>query len=102
MIHEFKGNYTYSESVVKNWNSAAIGVYYCGFVLENGNLKPLYIGKGTGEGGMRSRLLDHLSKDYWPDVTHFGYHECDTISEAESFELEEIERFKPKYNGQGK
>jgi len=102
MIHEFKGPYTYSEKVIEEWNSDAIGVYYCGFKLDNGNLKPLYIGKGTGKDGIRSRLLDHLSDDYWSDVTHFGYHICDNVTETENFEAEEIAKYKPKYNEQGK
>ena len=102
MIHEFNGPYTYSKKIIEEWNSNAIGVYYCGLKSDNGGLKPLYIGKGTGEGGIRSRLLDHLSKNYWPDVTHFGYQICDTSDEAKNFEAEEIAKYKPKYNDQGK
>ncbi|MBU1179728.1 hypothetical protein KJ885_02190 [Patescibacteria group bacterium] len=98
MADEYKGHYTYSKKVIGEWNSDDIGVYYCGFKLDNGNLKPLYIGKGIGDGGIRSRLLDHLSEDHWPDVTHFGYRVCDNATEAENFEAEEIDRCKPKYN----
>lgn len=102
MIHEFKYPYPYSESVIKNWNSTAIGVYYCGTIAADNRLILLYIGKGTGEGGMRSRLLDHLSQDYWPEVTHFGYHECDSAKEAEAYESQEIAKYKPRHNTQGK
>ena len=102
MTYNYEGAYEYNESIIKNWNSTTIGIYYCGYVLANGNLIPLYIGKGTSEGGIRTRLLDHILKDYWPDVTHFGYCLCDTSAEAESFEAQEITRYKPKYNQQGK
>lgn len=102
MIGDYKGHYTYSKGVVEKWDSTVIGVYYCGYISENGGLKPLYIGKATGEGGIRSRLLQHLAEDEWVDVTHFGYCTCSTANETESFEAEEIEKFKPKYNKQGK
>lgn len=103
MIHEFKGPFSYSEAVIKGWNSSAIGVYYCGALGADNKFRAFYyIGKGTGEGGMRSRLIDHLSQDSWPDVTHFGYHVCDRADEAESYEAEEIAKYKPRYNTQGK
>ena len=102
MIYEFKYPFEYSEAVIKNWNSNAIGVYYCGVVTTDGKLAIHYIGKGAGEGGIRSRLLDHLYQDYWPEVTHFGFHICDTAREAEAHEAEEIATYKPKYNIQGK
>ena len=101
MVHPYQGHYQYDEDIVSNWESSAIGVYYCGYLTEKG-LWPLYIGKGTSETGMRGRLLDHLGKEYWSDVTHFGYHLCDTVSEAEKWEIEEIVKYKPKYNIQGK
>lgn len=102
MIYKYEGQFSYSDDVVRNWNSNAIGVYYCGHITTTGGLKPNYIGKGCGDGGMRSRLLNHLVEEYWPDVTHFGYHKCDTEKEALDFEAEEIEKYKPKYNLQGK
>ena len=102
MIYDYKGSFQYSEPIVKNWNSNAIGVYYCGVALQNGGLQPFYIGKGAGEGGMRSRLIDHLLNDVWPDVTHFSYRACDTSSEAEALEAQEIKRCQPKYNKIGK
>ena len=101
MIHEYNGHYAYSEPVIKNWNDDSIGVYYCGVVAEN-KLRPFYIGKGAGDGGMRSRLLNHLTEDNWTDVTHFGFQRCDTIRETEAFEAEEIKLYQPKYNTQGK
>ena len=102
MIYPFKHPYSYSKSIVEGWNSSAIGVYYCGYVGSDGKLYIFYIGKGTSDGGMRKRLLDHIREDYWPDVTHFGYHECDTIKEAEDHEAVEINLYKPKYNKIGK
>lgn len=101
MIQEYKGPYPYTEKVVGDWDSSAIGVYYCGYP-SNGKLSVLYVGKSVGDGGIRGRLLDHLRDDYWPDVTHFGYRVCSTTKETEDFEASEIARLKPKYNKQGK
>lgn len=101
MIYPYKSNYSYSKKVVEDWNNSQKGVYYCGAVLKNGNLSPLYIGKAVGEGGIRGRLLEHLNQDNWPDVTHFGYTVCDTQVEAENLETSEVAKFKPKYNTQG-
>ncbi len=102
MIYSFKHPYSYTSKVVEGWESNAIGVYYCGYLTTDGKLTILYIGKGTGEGGMRKRLLDHLNEDYWPDATHFGFHQCDTAREAEDHEAAEIKLYKPKYNKLGK
>ena len=101
MIYSYEGQFTYNKKVISDWDSSAIGVYYCGLLNASG-LHPLYIGKGTGELGMRGRLLDHIRDDYWPDATHFGYHRCDTVGEAEKWEAEEIARYQPKYNVVGK
>ncbi len=101
MIQEYKGMYPYTDKVVVDWNSAEIGVYYCGYP-NNGVLIVHYVGKGVGEAGMRGRLLDHLRDDYWPDATHFGYRGCGSVREAEDFEASEIKRLQPKYNKQGK
>jgi excinuclease UvrABC nuclease subunit len=102
MVAKYQGHYHYNKPTVTNWKPDAIGVYYCGYPANNGGLNPLYIGKGTSEGGIRARLLSHLDDDYWPDVTHFGYCICSTLKEAENFEAQEIYRCKPKYNQQGK
>lgn len=102
MIHQYQGNYLYNQPTIDGWNSNRIGVYYCGSILPNGNLLPLYIGKGVGQDGIKGRLLQHLNQDVWPDVTHFGYSVCDTSKEAEDLESAEISRFKPKYNIHGK
>lgn len=101
MVHAYQGDYSYNEDIVGNWNSTAIGVYYCGSLTTAG-LRPHYIGIGTGDAGIRGRLLDHLREDYWADVTHFGYHQCDTAEEAKGWEAQEILRYRPKYNKQGK
>jgi len=102
MIHDYKGHYPYSAEIIENWDSTSIGVYYCGYKTQENKLIPLYIGKGAGEGGMRSRLLDHLREDNWPDITHFGYRTCDTEAETEELEKTEIAKYKPRYNHQGK
>jgi hypothetical protein len=99
MIQQYQGDYTYDAKVIGDWNSNAIGVYYCGYINPSNNmLYAHYIGKGTGAGGMRSRLLDHLREDSWPDVTHFGIRLCSTVKEADEFEVTEIARCQPKYN----
>lgn len=102
MVHPYQGIYSYNQSTISNWNNNQIGVYYCGYIAQNGKLTPLYIGKATGEEGIRGRLLQHLSQDNWPGVTSFGYCVCDTAAEAAIFEMSEISRCKPRYNTQGK
>jgi len=98
MIGDFKGPYSYDKRTVEDWNSTVIGVYYIGIKTPEGKLTVYYIGKAAGESGIRGRLLDHLRDDEWDDVTHFGYHIVDSPEEAESFESEEREKYKPKYN----
>ncbi len=101
MIQPYKGHYQYNEKIVSDWNSTAIGVYYCGYPNTNG-LSVLYVGKAISDEGIRGRLLQHLKEDKWPDVSHFGYCVCSTPKEAEDFEASEIKKLKPKYNTQGK
>ncbi len=101
MIYKYEGHYQYNEKIVGDWDSTAIGVYYCGYPDNtNGYLSVLYVGKATSNQGIRGRLLQHLAEDEWQDVTHFGYCVCSTSKEAEDFEISEIERLKPKYNTQ--
>lgn len=102
MIYQFKGPYLFDNDTISGWNSTAIGVYYCGTKNTDGKLTIYYIGKSVADGGMRGRLLQHLSERKWSDVTHFGYEQCDTVSETERHELAEIAKYKPKYNTQGK
>lgn len=102
MVNQYQGHFNYDKDVISKWNSTALGVYYCGYITDKGGLWPLYIGKGTGNEGIRIRLLSHLANDDWPDATHFGYHLCTTSAEAENWESEEIARYKPKYNKIGK
>ncbi|TSC89217.1 MAG: hypothetical protein G01um10143_598 [Parcubacteria group bacterium Gr01-1014_3] len=102
MVNDYSGHYSYNDDTVRNLNSYHIGVYYCGLITTDGGLIPLYIGRAVSEDGIRGRLLDHLRGDYWPGVTHFGYHLCDNAQEAEDFEASEISRYKPKYNKLGK
>jgi len=98
MVNSYRGHYFYNRGTIANWKSSAIGVYYCGFITTEGNLKPLYIGSGTSKDGIRGRLLYHLEKDVWPDATYFGYCLCDTVEEAKKWEEKEIAKYKPKYN----
>ena len=102
MIYQFKGLYLFDNATISEWDSTAIGVYYCGAKGAEGKLNVYYIGKSVAGGGMRGRLLQHLSERKWPDATHFGYEQCDSVAETERHELAEIARYKPKYNTQGK
>jgi len=102
MVHSFNGLYTYSNATIDSWNNTRIGVYYIGILNPNNrsSLFPYYIGKGTSDKGMRGRLLDHLNNNDYPDATHFGYCACDTVAEADNYEVTEIHRYRPKYNTQ--
>lgn len=102
MIYQYKGNYVYNKLSITQYASDGIGVYYCGYRNpSNNSLKPLYIGRAKGEGvSIKSRLLDHLRDDNWPDVNVFGYQECTTMKEAEDLEESEIKKYQPKYNTQ--
>ena len=102
MIHIYQGHFLYNNPNINGLNSNEVGVYYCGYIAQSGNLIPLYIGKATGQEGIRGRLLQHLSQDNWSDVTHFGYCICDTKIETDNLEGSEINCYKPKYNSQGK
>lgn len=102
MVQSFKGVYRFDDTTVTNWNSTIIGVYYCGVRTEEGKLTIYYVGRAVGDGGIRGRLLQHLSENKWRDVTHFGYEECSTAQEAINHEASEIEKYKPKYNIVGK
>jgi hypothetical protein len=99
-MEPFKGPYTYSEKVVGDWDSDSIGVYYIGTKTPENQLRIFYIGKAVGNGGIRGRLLEHLSEAKWSDATHFGFHIFgnDEIAKVEAFEKEEINKYKPKYN----
>lgn len=102
MIYQFEGPFSFEKGVIERWNSSAIGVYYCGAKNTKGTLDVYYIGKSTADGGIRGRLLQHISERKWADVTHFGYEQCDKVSETEKHEAAEIAKYKPKYNIQGK
>ena len=102
MIQSYCGHYKFNKDTVANWNSKAIGVYYCGYLLNNGDLFVLYVGKATSDNGIRGRLLQHLDNDRWLDVSYFGYCQCSSQKEAEDFEAIEIKRWQPKYNILGK
>ena len=97
MISKYKGPFTYSKQIIEGWNSTVGGVYYC----LNSNNHVLYVGKATGEGGIRGRLLQHISETKWSDVVAFGYVEVSTERETLNHEANEIKRCQPKYNIQG-
>lgn len=102
MVQKYNGHYHYNNATIENWNSSSIGVYYCGYPLANGNLSVLYVGRATGNDGIRGRLLQHLREDYFEGATHFGYCICSTITEAENLEAVEIKRLQPRFNKIGK
>ena len=101
MISKFHGPFDYTDSVVSNWPYSLKGVYYCGNST-NGVVKNMYIGRSTGDSGIRGRLLDHLREDSWQDVTLFWYRECGTDEEAIALETSEIQTHQPKYNTVGR
>jgi hypothetical protein len=98
MAKPYKGHFGYDKATVSNWEHNLIGVYYCGYPLSNGSLGVVYIGRAVGDDGIKGRLLQHLSEYKWPEVSHFGYVECDTVQEAIDFEVAEIKRINPKHN----
>jgi hypothetical protein len=102
MIYPFQSSYRYDDSVIRNWKSSNIGVYYCGKLGTDGSFITCYVGRAICDIGIRGRLLQHLAEEKWSDVTHFGYKVCSTISEAINHEAEEIARLRPKYNTIGK
>ena len=102
MAQPFKGNYSFNKQIVSNWESNAIGVYYCGFESQQGRLICLYVGQAVGEGGIRGRLLQHLAENKLPDVSHFWYTICETVREAAALEAREILRLQPEHNTKGK
>ncbi len=102
MNSTYQGHYSYNHPTIHSWNSSAIGVYYCGYPLQDGSLAVLYVGRAVGQGGIRGRLLEHLREELWHSITHFGYTVCNTIAEAEILERMEIARLQPHYNTQGK
>ena len=102
MIKDFSGPHSYNQKIVSDWDSSGIGVYYCGAINTEGKLVVYYIGRAVSDKGIRGRLLEHLGENKWYDITHFGFHYCDTVNEACDFEMKEIATYKPKYNIQGK
>lgn len=102
-MESFKGPYVYNEKIVSEWNSTSIGVYYIGAKTSENQLSVFYIGKAVGAGGIRKRLLEHLSENKWGDATHFGFHISKTsdIKKIEEFEKKEIAEYAPKYNALG-
>ena len=103
MVHEYQGEFGYDKPTVENWKYSLTGVYYIGSRSASGSFAGIhYVGRATGDGGIRTRLLQHLAEDKWPDCTVFGYKKCDSAAEAEAHETAEIRRLQPKYNKVGK
>lgn len=98
MITQFEGPHLFDVDIITDWNSSIGGVYYCGVITTERKLIVYYVGRAVGDGGIRSRLLQHLSENKWYDVTHFGYKACDSMNETIDHEISEISRLKPKYN----
>jgi excinuclease UvrABC nuclease subunit len=100
LIYDYQGHYSFNSNSVSNNAPESWGVYYCGYLNQDNILITLYVGRAAGEGvNIKSRLLDHLRENKWPDVTHFGYKECTTQQEAINLETNEIKRLnQPKYN----
>jgi excinuclease UvrABC nuclease subunit len=99
MIGPYKGNYPYSKDSIEKNAPTQIGVYYCGHLKSANDLGTDYVGSSDD---IRTRLLQHLDEDRWPDVTHFGFKLCSSRQEASNFEADEIRRLNPKYNKTGK
>lgn len=103
MTQPYSGHTLFSTPWIQIYASKTWGVYYCGSLNTKGELVPLYIGRAAGNGvTIQSRLLDHFTQDYWPDVTHFGFRACSSSIEAIDLELIEIKSYQPKYNMKGK
>ena len=99
MAGQYQGNYVYEENSVQIYAPVSWGVYYCVHIEQGSRVVADYIGKASGQGvTIKSRLLNHLSGDNWPEVSHFGYILCSSAEEAQRLEIEEINRCNPKYN----
>ena len=99
MVSEYKGHFSYDKLFINMSAPDSIGVYYMGVQNLDNSLGVLYVGRALGEGvTIKSRLLDHISKNEWPDVIRFGYTVCSTSQEVENLEKAEILRLNPKYN----
>ena len=98
MISQYNGNFEYNRNSIQESAPSATGVYFC-VHFEQQLVIADYIGKATGVGvSIKSRLLDHINSQHWPEVTHFGYILCTLPSEADRLEVSEIVRCGPKYN----
>lgn len=99
MVGEYKGHFSYDKIFVNLSAPISIGIYYMGAKNPNGKLGVTYIGRALGENvTIKSRLLDHLNKNEWPDVKQFGYKVCSTQKEVEDLEKVEILRLHPSHN----
>ena len=99
----YQGHYSYNSISALLSAPNSKGIYYCGFVNQQGLLVPMYVGRARGDGvTIRSRLLDHLRNDKWLGVTHFGFTVYSTELFIDAIEGIEISRFQPIYNTQGR
>lgn len=99
MIGAYNGHYNYDKLFVEINTPDRTGIYYMGELNPNGSLGVMYVGRALGQNvTIKSRLLEHINNNEWPDVTHFGYLVCDNQTEIDNFEKIEIVKFHPKYN----
>ncbi|OGM01891.1 hypothetical protein A2115_00375 [Candidatus Woesebacteria bacterium GWA1_41_8] len=100
MIGKYNGHYSYDKPFIMTNAPDEIGIYYLGLLNGDGSLGVLYVGRAKGEDvSIKSRLLNHLNNNEWPDVTHFGFCICDSEGEATAHEVSETKRLNyPKYN----
>lgn len=96
-MYTYYGEYSFTKSVIENWNSTATGVYY---LFEGSNI--VYVGSAIGDGGLRGRLLQHINERNFPYVTQFGYKAINGKDLVLSHELSEIKKLQPKHNTVGK
>ncbi len=74
MIGSFREPFPFNNDSVSRNAPDSMGVYYCGKLkTDNVNaLSPVHYVGMSGE-SIKGRLQDHIRKDNWPDVTHFGF-----------------------------
>lgn len=75
------GLYSYTEEEVKKIVMKKPGNYILLVKLQNGNYRPVYVGKAGGTDNLEQRLLDHLSNKEPNDClkTHVCDHVMDMI-----------------------
>ena len=84
------------------WRIAGIPARAGVYVLWQGE-EILYVGRAHGAATMRSRLMEHYTRQVKPwDATHFSWEACERPAEREAAALREAQRALgclPRYNG---